>query len=131
MRIPGHTGHPIRNYIGHLIRSESATQSGIIPESLADLPGIRTVCSAVVGTIAFGIASYRYAPLRDAVWNAPPNPIYLCIFVLTLNAAFLSHGLLRPVTNQLFAERHGYYTERKSNGGLRMHYVQEAKESIL
>jgi hypothetical protein len=30
LRNPGHIGHPIRNYIGRLIWSESATQSGII-----------------------------------------------------------------------------------------------------
>jgi len=30
VRIPGHIGHLIRDYIGHPIRSESATQSGII-----------------------------------------------------------------------------------------------------
>ncbi|NQU38509.1 MAG: hypothetical protein HQ523_00990, partial [Lentisphaerae bacterium] len=30
MRIPGHIGHPIRNYIGHLNRRESATQYGMI-----------------------------------------------------------------------------------------------------
>lgn len=93
--------------------------------------GLFAVCIAVVGIIGLGIASYRYAPLRDAIWPLPPNPIALSVFLLTLVAVFLSHWLLRPVTSRLFAERPGYYTERDPDGNLLVHIVGEEKKPLM
>lgn len=48
------------------------------------------VCLTVAGTIAFGIASYRYGPLRLAIWPVPPHPVAVSMFVVTLIVMFLS-----------------------------------------
>jgi hypothetical protein len=93
--------------------------------------GFFAVCIAVMGMIGLGIASYRYTPLRDAIWPVPPDPVALSVFAFTLVAVFLSHWLLRPVISRLFAEHPGYYTERDSDGNLRIHLVRKEKEPLM
>jgi hypothetical protein len=93
--------------------------------------GLFAVCITVMAVIGLGIASYCYVPLRDAIWPLPPNPIALGVFVFTFVVIFLSHWLLRPVTNKLFAERPGYYTERGPDGSLRIHFVGKDKEPLI
>lgn len=93
--------------------------------------GLFAVCIAVVGTIGLGIASYRYGPLRDAIWPVPPNPVALSIFIFTLITVFLSHWSLRPVTRQLFAERPGYYTEHDPDGNMLIHTIDKEKEPLI
>jgi hypothetical protein len=90
-----------------------------------------SVCITVVGIIGLGIASYRYEPLREAIWRLPPNPVAFSVFVFTLIAVFLSHWLLKPVTRLIFAERPGYYTERDHDGNLRIHFVDTEKEPLM
>jgi hypothetical protein len=93
--------------------------------------GLFAVCITVLSIIGLGIASYYYAPLREAIWAVPPNPLALSVFVVTLIGVFLSHWLLRPVTNRIFAERRGYYTERNSDGNLRIHFVDNDKAPLI
>lgn len=89
------------------------------------------ICIIIISIIGLGISSYYYAPLREAIWTVPPNPVALSVFVMTLIGVFLSHWMLRPVTNRIFAERPGYYTERNSDGNLIMHYIGKKKEPLL
>jgi lysylphosphatidylglycerol synthetase-like protein (DUF2156 family) len=89
------------------------------------------VCLTVAGTVALGIASYRYEPLRLAIWPVPPHPVAVGIFMFTLIATFLSYWLMRPLTSRLFAERPNYWTERTDGGGLRVRFVDRGKEPLL
>ena len=82
--------------------------------------GVFAVAFTVIGTIGLGMASYYYEPLRLAIWPLPPNPFALGIFLLTLNAIFLSYWLLRPPMKRLFAEPPPYYTERMDDGSLKV-----------
>lgn len=85
----------------------------------------------VIGTIAVAVASYRYEPLRLAVWPVPPNPIALAVFVVTLNAVFLSHWLLQPLLSRLFGERPAYRTSRTEDGRLIYSWPNEPREPLL
>jgi len=87
--------------------------------------------STVAGTIALAVASYRYDPLRQWLWTVPPDPIAFSMFMLTLNAVFLSHWLLRPVTSRLFAQRPGYRTHRNEEGHLVFTFKTEEREPLL
>jgi len=94
--------------------------------------GLFAVCLVVAGVVGLGVASYRYGPLRDAVWKtAPPDPIALGVFLATLIAVFLSHWLLRPVVAKLFADRPSYYTERDPDGNLLIKHVEREREPLL
>ena len=85
----------------------------------------------VAGTIALGIASYRYEPLRLAIWPVPPHPVAVGVFMFTLISTFLSYWLIKPVTSHLFAERPNYWTERMDDGSLRVRFVRHEKEPLL
>jgi len=89
------------------------------------------VCLTVAGVIVFAVASYRYEPLRVALWPVPPHPVALSVFMFTLIATFLSYWLLRPVTTRLFAERPRYRTERTEEGRLRVTFIDQEEESLL
>lgn len=89
------------------------------------------ICIIVISMIGLGIASYNYLPLREFLWSEPPNPIALSTFVITLIGVFLSHWLLRPMINLIFAERPNYYTEYDSDGALIIHYINTEKEPLI
>ena len=89
--------------------------------------GLFAVCLTVLGIIGLGIASYRYEPLRSAIWPVPPDPIVLSFFVFTLIVVFLSHWLLRPVISRIFAKRPSYYTERGADGELLITFLTNEK----
>jgi hypothetical protein len=93
--------------------------------------GLFAVIISVSGTIALGIASYHYTPIREALWPTPPNPISLIAFVATLVLIFLSHWFLRPIRSRIFADRPNYYTERDAEGKTTIHFVTPEKEPLL
>ena len=98
----------------------------------ADLwAGLFGVCLTVLGIIGLGIASYRYEPLRSAIWPVPPDPVALSFFVFTLIVVFLSHWLLRSVISRIFAERPSYYTERGADGELLITFLTPEKKPLL
>jgi hypothetical protein len=78
--------------------------------------GLFAVIIAVLGATALGISSYTYAPIREALWPTPPNALSLVLFTITLILVFLSHWLLRPVLNNIFAVRPDYTTVRLKLG---------------
>ena len=82
--------------------------------------GFFAVVFTLVGTIGLGMASLYYAPLCLAVWPLPPNPFALLIFLITLDLIFLSHWLLPPQVDKLFATIPDYYTERMDDGSLKV-----------
>ena len=85
----------------------------------------------IIGTIALGVAVYRYEPLRAIIWPVPPNPIALAVFLFTLIATFVSPWLLRPITLRLFAERPPYRTERTPDGRLIVTVVPPSNDPLL
>lgn len=93
--------------------------------------GFVAIVLNVAATIGFGIASYTNEPLRNLVWAKPPDPVALAFFVSSLVSVFLSHWLLTPVINRLFAIRPPYYTERTPEGGLVQTFVSREQEPLL
>ncbi len=89
------------------------------------------MCLTLIGTIAVGIASYRYEPFRLAHWPVPPRPLVFSAFLLTLQVVFLSHWLLRPIVSRLFAEPPGYRTKRNEEGRLIVTFLDKPKEPLL
>jgi hypothetical protein len=85
----------------------------------------------VVGNPVLAIASYRYEPLRMWLWPVPPDAVAMTVFILTLNAVFLSHWLLIPIVRKLFAERPGYRTKRGPKGELLLTVVDQEREPLL
>jgi hypothetical protein len=93
--------------------------------------GLFAVLISIVSFIAFGIASYTYVPLRDVIWQKPPNPVALSLFFFTLIAVFLSHWLLNPITAKLFGKRPNYTTTDHPDGGLIYSSTVSAKKPLL
>lgn len=93
--------------------------------------GLFAVCITVLSVVGLGIASYYYAPWREAIWDVPPNPFALSLFVFILIGVFISHWLLLPLTNLLFAIKPSYYTERNSDGTLAYHFVNKNKDPLM
>ena len=93
--------------------------------------GLFAVCLAVAGMIGLGVASYYYEPMKLAIWQSPPNPFALCLYLITLIAVFLSPWFLHPVMSRLFAERPGYHTKHRPNGDVDVTFVEREKEPLL
>lgn len=119
---------PIRMWARARANRISAANAAV--EGLA-WAGLFAVCLTVAGIVGFGAASYRYEPLKAAIWQDPPDPLAFSLFIATLIVVFLSHWLLRPVTPRLFAERPPYYTERTPDGALHMTFAHREKEPLL
>ena len=119
---------PIRMRARSLAGRPSAANAAYEALVWAILFAIVITASAIV---VMGVASYRYAPLRDAMWHSPPHPVALSVFILTLITVSLIGIMLIPVINRIFAEPPGYYTERDSSGGLRFCFTENKKEPLV
>lgn len=119
---------PLRMWVRHRAKVYSAANTVFEAVYWA---GLFAVFLSIASFIAFGIASYTLAPLREAIWKSPPNPVALSIFVLTLTIVFLSHWLLRPITCKLFVERPGYTTTRGPDGRLVYSWKAPEKKPLL
>ncbi len=93
--------------------------------------GLAAVLVAIAGVVYLGVASCHHEGLREAIWQTPPNPMALGVFLFALVLVFLSHWLLRPLMNVLFGIRPGYYTERQPDGSLHICTVRWEQEPLL
>ncbi len=90
-----------------------------------------SVILIVAGVIAAGVAAYRYEPLRNIIWDTPPNPLAFGAFIFALVATLLSEWLLTPLFAKLFAQRPDYHTRRGEDGRVVYTFKNDPQEPLL